>query len=281
MFLFCFMGIKMKIKQITSAQNGAFKQTAKYQNAREARKAGVFLMEGVRAVDEVLKAADWQMESLWFSEELLKSDPPYVRAVLRVVPEQTPVYAVSAPLFARLADTETPQGVLAVVKRKSFDLNQVLASAGPNPLFVVLENLQDPGNVGTILRTADSAGAAAVVCTRGTADVYSPKVVRSAMGSLLHLPVCHAESVSAAAEILRGAGLRLLAAHLQGKCYHFQQDMKGPIAILIGNEGAGLSAEATAQADALVKIPMLGQAESLNAAIAAGILIYEAVRQRI
>lgn len=271
----------MKIKQITSAQNSTFKQTAKYQNPREARKAGVFLVEGIRAVDEVLKAADWQLESLWLSEELIRSDRAYVQAILKTMPEETPVYAVSAGMFERLADTETPQGVLAVVKRRSFELAQVLAEAEKAPLIVILENLQDPGNVGTILRTADSAGCTAVVCTRGTADIYNSKVVRSTMGSLLHLPVCNVESVEAVAGLLEKQGVQLLAAHLKGKCYHFEQDMKQPTAILIGNEGAGLSAEGAAAADALVKIPMLGRAESLNAAMAAGILIYEAVRQRM
>ena len=271
----------MKFKQIASAQNSTFKQTAKYQNTREARKAGVFLVEGIRAVDEVFRAADWQMESLWLSEELIKSDRAYVQAVLKHISNETPVYTVSAPMFARLADTETPQGILAVVKRKSFKLSQVLENSEAAPLIVILENLQDPGNVGTILRTADGAGCAAVVCTRGTADIYSAKVVRSTMGSLLHLPVCHAESVQSVANLLRSHGVQMLAAHLQGKCYHFERDMKQPTAIMIGNEGAGLSAEAAAAADALVRIPMLGRAESLNAAMAAGILIYEAVRQRM
>lgn len=271
----------MKIKQITSAQNSTFKQTVKYNNAREARKAGVFLVEGIRAVDEVLQAGDWQMESLWISEELIKSDRAYVQSVLKSVKEETPVYTVAAPMFARLADTETPQGILAVVKRQSFELTQVLKNSEKAPLIVVLENLQDPGNVGTILRTADSAGATAVICTRGTADIYSAKVVRSTMGSLLHLPVCHVESVQAVADLLHRHKVQLLAAHLQGRCYHFEQDMKQPVAILIGNEGAGLTAEAAAAADALVKIPMPGRAESLNAAMAAGILVYEAVRQRM
>lgn len=271
----------MKIKQITSAQNSTFKQALQYQNAREARKAGVFLVEGIRGVDELLKEPGWQIESLWFSQERMQSDKAYVQSVLKAVPEETPVYAAAAPIFARLADTETPQGILAIVRRKVYDLQAVLRNSGPVPLLVVLENLQDPGNVGTILRTADSAGAAAVLCTRKTADVYSSKVVRSAMGSLLHLPVCIIESVEQVAEALKEQGIQLLAAHLKGNCFHFEHNLKAPTAILIGNEGAGLTAETTALADALIKIPMLGKAESLNAAMAAGILLYEAVRQRM
>ena len=139
----------MKIKQITSAQNSTFKQTVKYNNAREARKAGVFMVEGIRAVDEVLQAGDWQMESLWISEELIKSDRAYVQAVLKNIKEETPVYTVAASMFARLADTETPQGILVVVKRQSFELTQVLKNSEKAPLIVILENLQDPGNVGT------------------------------------------------------------------------------------------------------------------------------------
>lgn len=273
----------MNMKWITSAQNRAYKQALHYQSSREARKAGVFLVEGVRAVDELAKAPDWQLESLWLSEERVKSDPAYTEALLHAFPENLPVYGLPAALFARLADTQSPQGVLAVVKRRSFDLAALLAkSCGEEaPFFVLLENLQDPGNLGTILRTADSAGAGGIIYTKGTVDVYSPKVVRSAMGSLLHVPTCAAESVAQIAPALHAKGVRLLAAHLRGEQYHFNQNMTGPIAIMIGNEGAGLSAEAAAMADALVKIPMVGRAESLNAAMAAGILMYEVVRQRM
>lgn len=271
----------MNMKRITSAQNSVYKQTVRYTSSREARKAGVFLAEGVRSVEELLKAPDWPVQSIWLSEQRAAADRDFVIRLVHSVSEDTAVYVTTDALLRRLSDTETPQGIVAVAGRRSSSLEQVLESSSQPPLFVILENLQDPGNVGTILRTADSAGAAAVLYTRGTADVYSAKVVRAAMGSLLHLPVCAVESVEQAARLLRPAGVRLLAAHLQGQSYHFEQDLTQPTAILIGNEGAGLSAEAAAQADALVKIPMPGRAESLNAAVAAGVLIYEAVRQRM
>lgn len=273
--------MNMNVKQITSAQNSSYKQALRYQNSRDARKAGVFLVEGVRAVTELLQAPQWEIESLWLSQERLQTEDAFKKLLDQTVSKEQVVYELPQQLLVRLADTQSPQGVLAVVKRQEFSLSQLMAKKTGAPFYIMLENLQDPGNVGTILRTADSAGADGILYTRGTVDIYHAKVVRAAMGSVLHMPLCQVASVQQAAELLHRNGVRLLAAHLKGESYHFQEDLKGPIGVMIGNEGAGLSEEATMAADALVKIPMLGRAESLNAAMAAGILIYEAVRQRM
>ncbi len=269
----------MKIRQIVSAQNSMYKQILRYQNHREAKKANVFLVEGVRAVEELLLAPEWQIESVWVSEDRLQDE--FSDFLEKMLPENSMVYALSPALLLGLADTQSPQGVLALVKRKSFKPEDLFKRTESDPFYIVLENLQDPGNVGTILRTADSAGAAGVLYTKGTVDVYNAKVVRAAMGSLLHIPICAVETVTEAAALLHAHQVKILAAHLKGSSYHFEQDLTGPVAIMIGNEGAGLSEQAAKQADALVKIPMLGRAESLNAAMAAGILMYETVRQRL
>ncbi len=275
----------MEIKRINSAQNAALKQTMKYRSRRGAETAGVFMAEGLRVVEEVLKAQEWSIESLWFEEgflqELKTKTPAFFRLVHQGISRsKAPLYIVPPSLMKRLSDTETPQGVLTVVRRRQYQLTKVLEGLSHQPLILVLENLQDPGNVGTLLRTADSAGADAVLYTKGTADVYSPKVVRAAMGSLLHVPVCKIESVSSVKPLCQAQGIRLWGAHLNGSAYYFDQDLSQPAAIMIGNEGSGLSEEAAEAADALIRIPMLGRAESLNAGVAGGILLYEAIRQR-
>ena len=220
-------------------------------------------------------ASGWEIDSLWLEDSFYEQNPGYIRALDGF---SCPIYRVNQALFKRLGDTETPQGILAIVRRKKWDVREVLGKE--SPLFVVLEDLQDPGNVGTILRTADAAGAAAVFVSKGTADLYSPKVVRSSMGSLLHLPVLSFPTVGELAPVLQKKGVRLIAAHLKGEKTPWETDLTGSLAILIGNEGAGLSEEAAKMADSLVKIPMPGQAESLNAAVAAGMMLYESIRQR-
>lgn len=273
----------MNVKEITSSQNPVFKDAVKKQQLKAAKAAGVFTVEGVRAVDEAIESgtqsrdASWEIESLWLSASFAGDNPGYAADLTRT---KVPVYQVPDPLFRRLADTEHPQGVIGILKRQNFSLEEVFQSLPEHPLVVVLENLQDPGNVGTILRTADAAGADAIFCTKGTCDVYSPKVVRSSMGSLLHVPVIPIPSVEALKVGLMKKGIRLLAAHLMGEKAPWEADLSLGVALLIGNEGAGLSKEAAQAADLLVKIPMPGQAESLNAGIAAGMLLYEAIRQR-
>ena len=148
------------------------------------------------------------------------------------------------------------------------------------PLLLFLEDLQDPGNAGTILRTAEAAGVDAVFCTKNTVDYYHPKTIRSTMGSIFRVPQCVVEDVPDFFGTLRKAGIRSFAAHLRGKRAYDEEDYRGGSIFLIGNEGSGLSETAAAGADALIRIPMAGEVESLNAAMAAGILMFEASRQR-
>ena len=271
-----------EIRNITSPQNNAFKAACKWTKAKEARKEGVFLVEGVRWGKEIIAEPDWPVLGIWISETLDKQDPAFL--TLLAEKASCPVNIVPDDMFGRLCDTETPQGAAAFVKRRVCKVNDVVKDALKNdtkaPLLVILENLQDPGNVGTILRTLDAAGGTALVLTKGTADIFSPKVVRAAMGSLLHVPVCLVESAAPLEEALTKAGFTVLAATLQDAVEPYDVAMDGKLAIVIGNEGNGLSAEAVESATQGVKIPMIGKAESLNASVAAGILIYEAVRQR-
>ena len=145
---------------------------------------------------------------------------------------------------------------------------------------MVLEDLQDPGNAGTIFRTAEGAGVDGIFLTRTCVDITNPKVIRSTMGSIYRMPFLYVESVVSLKEQLEKHHIRLFAAHLQGRNIYDKEDYVGGTAFLIGNEGKGLTDQASQAADCLIRIPMKGQVESLNAAMAAGILMYEAARQR-
>lgn len=183
-------------------------------------------------------------------------------------------YIVSHSLFRKISDTVNPQGVLAVcsIKENKFENNV------KDPLYILLENIQDPGNMGTIIRTADAAGADGVFLSKGCVDVYNPKVVRSAMGSIFHLPVYTDVDLC---RLLSEINVVSIAAHLKGAKTPYDINMQTGAAIIIGNEGNGISSELAQRADHLVKIPMPGKAESMNAGIAAAIMIYEALRQRL
>lgn len=276
----------MEKKRIESAGNRIYKEAVKCVDSREARKKGLFMVEGLRSIREFLSSAGFEMDSLWVADSfetgtLLTDDAKLSVTALA----GATVYEVPDELFKRLSDTETPQGVTAFVRRKKVTLEDALnpaRAAGRSPLLVVLENLRDPGNLGTILRSADAFGATAVVALKGCCDVYSPKVVRSSMGSLFHVPVVtDIEDAAALAPILKEAGITSCAALLTGTKSPAECDFTAPLALWIGNEANGLTAEAAALADLPILIPMTGQAESLNAAIAASVLLYECQRQRL
>lgn len=189
-----------------------------------------------------------------------------------------PFEVVSDPVFQQMCDTKTPQGILTVLKIPSYTPEDIFQS--DHPLVMILEDLQDPGNVGTIFRTGEGAGVDGIFLTKNSVDVTNPKVIRSTMGSVYRMPYVYVENVASLKKELSSRGIKTYAAHLAGKRTYDREDYLGGSAFLIGNEGNGLSAEASEMADHLIRIPMCGQVESLNAAMAGGILMYEAARQR-
>ena len=148
------------------------------------------------------------------------------------------------------------------------------------PLFLILENLQDPGNLGTIMRTAEGAGASGIIMSSDTVDIYNPKTIRSTMGSIYRVPFFYAEDIRETVRQIQQKGIGIYAAHLHGEKYYDEYDYRRPAAFLIGNEGNGLTEETAKLADTCIRIPMAGQLESLNAAVASALLMYEAARQR-
>lgn len=184
---------------------------------------------------------------------------------------------VSDSVFTHISDTNTPQGILAVVRQPVYEFSDLLQAERTR--LLVLENIQDPGNLGTMFRTGEGAGLTGIIISRETVDLFSPKTVRATMGSIYRMPFYMAEDLHGAIAALRGAGVRVYAAHLRGERYYDEEDFTGATAFLIGNEGNGLKKETADLADTYLQIPMEGQLESLNAAMAAGILMYEAHRQ--
>ena len=185
---------------------------------------------------------------------------------------------VSRQQFLDISQVETPQGVLAVVKQQVYTLDNILTKTAPLIVFCI--GIQDPGNLGTIIRTADAVAASGVILSRGTVDLYNQKVIRSTMGSLFHLPIAQVVDPLETIKKLKAKNIQVIATFLSGARDHFKLEYNKACAILVGNEGAGLPKEIVAAADEVVKIPIPGKAESLNAGISTAVILYEALRQR-
>ena len=192
--------------------------------------------------------------------------------------EKLPYEIVTDSVFRQMSDTQTPQGIMTVLKKPSYTLEDILG--GKNPLVMILEDLQDPGNAGTILRTGRGRRSKRGSSDKDLRGYHKPEVIRSTMGSVYRMPFLYVESVVSLAQELKDRNIRTFAAHLHGKNPYDQESYTGGTAFLIGNEGKGLTDEAADSADCLIRIPMCGKVESLNAAMASGILMYEAARQR-
>ncbi len=250
---------------IESNQNKIIKEVNALKAKKERDKTGLFILEGKRLVDEIPNS--------WEIKYLLKAES-YSENI-----NFENVYTVKDSLFEKISETVNPQGILAVCHIKEFDVTNVDYSN--SPFFVVLENVTDPGNMGTLIRTADAAGADGIFLSKGCVDIYNPKVIRATMGSIFHLPIYRNLNLIDLMEDFKDNNVKTLAAHLKGTSTLYKVDMTTACAVIIGNEANGLSDEISEMASDLVKIPMPGKAESMNAGIAGGILIYEAVRQRI
>lgn len=257
---------------ITSRENPKVRKVIQLQTkSRERLRHGLFVVEGLRSFAEVPKEA---LEQIFVSEPFLQDDEK--KAVLTGAGIGYEV--VSERVFLAMSDTKTPQGILAVVRRPAYGLAELLC--GERSHILILENIQDPGNLGTMFRTAEGAGATGIVLNEGCVDLFSPKTVRATMGSIFRVPFVVAPSLPAVIGQLKQEHIEVYAAHLKGTKDYDRFDYRKGTAFLIGNEGNGLNDETAALADSYLRIPMGGQLESLNAAMAAGILMYEAARQR-
>jgi len=247
---------------ITSVSNKIVKhvRALKAKKARDESKN--FIVEGEKFVLEI--AAPWKIEFLVVSEGYAGK-----------VPNGPVCYVVAQHVFASVSDVVQPQGVLAVVQQRNYQLEDMLKAK--NPLLLMLEDMQDPGNLGAVLRIAHGLGFCGVVLSENCADVYNPKVIRSSAGSIFHIPFAIA-SLPQAIATLKARNVSIFAAKAAAEHILYDLDFRGGTAFLIGNEARGLSGEMLGLADLDVGIPT--KAESLNASVACGILAYEAFRQR-
>lgn len=243
--------------------------------AKERKKNNEYVVEGIRMVSEA--QADLLVK-IYMSERFQNNNSEYVKELVKKQGiSDDSIEIVADNVFDRMSQTQTPQGIMAVVRMKDNSLSDMLSG---NPLLILVENLQDPGNLGTIIRMGEGAGVTGVIMSPNTVDIYNPKTIRSTMGSIFRVPFVYVQDFSDAVSQCQNAGIKVYAAHLDGNNTYLGEDYSTPTAFLIGNEGNGLTDDITKQADTLIRIPMEGEVESLNAAIACTILTYEAVRQR-
>lgn len=259
---------------ISSTGNSLAKQAAALgKRARSRRESGLFLVEGPKMFEELPKD---RVEQVFVTERFLE-DPDHQRMVEQV--DGKKVVLVTGEVLKSISDTQTPQGVAAVARQYQYSLEDI-RDGGAKPLVMFLETIQDPGNLGTILRAGEAAGVTGVIMDRESADIYNPKVIRSTMGSVYRVPFLYVDELGGTVREFKGDGLRLYAAHLDGKHAYDREDYRGACGFLVGNEAKGLRRETADLADAWVRIPMKGNVESLNAAVASALLMFEAARKR-
>jgi TrmH family RNA methyltransferase len=261
---------------ITSSQNHIIKEIRALSNKKYREEKKLYFIEGIRFVEEALKE-NMEFDKILISEKFADSKGGQ-EFCSKIMLSGYDTYLLSEKLFKDVSETESPQGILAVLKTSQYDLNGIIKDKN---FILILESLQDPGNMGTIIRTADAAGITGIVMSKGCVDIYNPKVLRSTMGSVFRVPFCICEDISDTIKLIRSKGIKVYAAHLKGKVDYFEADLKENIAIIVGNEANGISDTTAESSDMLLRIPMFGRIESLNASVAASLLMYEAVRQRI
>jgi TrmH family RNA methyltransferase len=243
---------------ITSLHNSIFKDLFLLKEKRARDKSGLFFVEGKKQIEEICKT--WEITNFIVSQNYkFMNRPPKNLLIL------------SEKLFSKLADTKTPQGIIAVVRKKVYDEEKILERKG---LFIIVENIQDPGNLGTIIRCADAFNINAVFTSKNSVDIYSSKTIRSSMGSIFHLPVIDKVEIFKIISSMKLKDIGIFAASLKGKNFLNNITLPKSCAFIIGNESVGISEETKKIIDKEIKIKMIGKAESLNAAMAAAIIMY-------
>lgn len=255
---------------ITSTSNQQVKQIIQLQKKSKLReKEQVFIVEGRKMFEE----AKSFLKKVYMTEDFYeehKNIPSYF--------EEMDYELVTDSVMKSMSDTMTPQGVLALAKMPKYNLEDMVKK--DRVTLLLLENLRDPGNLGTIIRTAEGAGVTGIIMSKESVDIFNPKVIRSTMGAIYRMPFIYVENFKKTMEYLQQQKVIIYASHLKGKNDYDEERYGEKTAIIIGNEANGITEETAEMADVLVKIPMEGSVESLNAAVASAILVYEVYRQR-
>ncbi|KMT22662.1 TrmH family RNA methyltransferase [Clostridium cylindrosporum] len=252
-----------------SKDNKLVKKAQKLKKKKYREIEGLFLAEGIRFVEAAIENGS--------AEYVLYSNMIYsTNGYERVLESDVDSFEVQDSILRDICDTESPQGVVAICTKKDHVIEEIMGD-----LLVIVDGVQDPGNLGTIIRTCDAAGVSGIIILKGTVDVYNPKVLRSTMGSIFHIPIVSADNFSNTSNILLNNGYKILATSLQGKKSLYEYNFSNKTAVILGNEANGVSDENLSLATDLIIIPMEGEAESLNVGVANSVIVYEALRQRI
>lgn len=257
---------------ITSSKNPLVKELQALQKKKKERnKQQVFIVEGLRAVGEIPKT--WKIHKYIVSESFA------LQAEDMMKDKGAVIISVTDQIFQAVSDTKTPQGVMAVVSQLDYKENDITSK--DNGFLIIADQVQDPGNLGTLIRTAHASGVDGVFLSKGCVDLYNPKTIRATMGSIFHIPVLTDVDLRSLVQDLIHKKTEIYATALEGSKELYAYDYRKKTAIIIGNEANGISEETKAIVPNFIKIPMPGGAESLNASIAAGICMFEVVRQRM
>ena len=264
------------LQSITSAQNPKIKDfLALQEKSRLRREKGLFVVEGRRELLHCLEAG-FSPRTIFVCEEILGAGE--MEAVLGAAGEGCTVFSVSANVYDRMAYRSGTEGVTAIMQARNLRLEE-LRFKNEEPLIVVVEAVEKPGNLGAILRSADAAGADAVIVCDPLTDLYNPNLIRASIGAVFSVPVVAASSAETI-EWLRSRGVTIYTAQLQDSSWYYDCDMKKATAIVMGTEATGLTGIWREAADRHIRIPMLGKLDSLNVSVSAAVLLFEAVRQR-
>lgn len=254
---------------IESKENNLFKNTKKLKERKNRTKTSRYIIEGFRLVQEAFKAKV-DVDYLIVTEDAHDKVDEFLG---KYINGEIKIYEISSNLFKELISTENPQGILAVIKMNTME------SKFDGDFYLLCDKVQDPGNLGTIIRTAHAAGVQEIILTKGTVDIYNEKTIRSTMGSIFYIPIHYDDENLSLVKELKGKGFNLVVTSLDTDKNFFQADLRGRVLLTVGNEGNGVSREVLEMADTKVKIPMPGNAESLNVAVASSVIMYEKVRQ--
>lgn len=255
---------------ITSSSNQQVKKLiALYKKSKERKKENVFIVEGIKMFKEAPR--DW-VKQVYVSEDFHNDIEK------RDLYKDYQYEVLSNSVFKSVCDTITPQGIIALIKIPKYTLDDMLV--GDKTQLLILESIQDPGNLGTMVRSGEGAGTTGIIMNKTTVDIFNTKTIRSTMGSIYRMPFIIVDDLQEVIKELKEKKVNLFAAHLKGIQSYDEKDYTKACGFFIGNEGNGLSDEIANLADDYIKIPMQGKVESLNAAISATLLMYEANRQR-
>ncbi|MBA4494542.1 TrmH family RNA methyltransferase [Paenactinomyces guangxiensis] len=259
---------------ITSLKNEQLKKWKKLQSKKGRAAYQSLLIEGEHLISEALKAG------VSFRNLIVDAaNKEKAMQILSGLPVQVPIYELTPSLFASVAETDTPQGIAAVIEMPVWSTEELLQDQDQPATYLVLDSIQDPGNLGTIIRTAEAAGVKGLWLGKGTVDPFNSKVVRAAMGSLFRLPMLGMD-LQQALPLLKESGVTIVGTSPRAGMYHFQYPFPARSAVLLGNEGRGVDPAFASFIDAEIQIPMPGRTESLNVSITSAVLLYERLRQQ-